>query len=163
MLERAREGWPEDDTVVEKWKVMRAALVDTALETLGRVRRSQPDWFRESEDIIRPYLQERNVAYTKWLANTNRQYLVKFREARSRARQAVRRVKNEWFRRKEKEAKRKHFRGKEVCQCIRDLQRGRRGRMAVRVNVDDEDDKPCVTTTNSRPGGGDILAGCSMF
>ena len=66
VLERAREGWPEDETVMEKWEVMRAALIDTALKTLGRVRSSQPDWFRESEDIIRPYLQERNVAYTKW-------------------------------------------------------------------------------------------------
>ena len=68
VLERAREGWPEDETVVEKWKVMRAALVE--------VRRSQPDWFHESEDIIRPYLQERNVAYAKWLVNNNGQYLV---------------------------------------------------------------------------------------
>ena len=64
--------------------MMRAALVDTALEILGRVRRSQLDWFSGSEDIVKPYLQERNVAYTKWLANNNIQYLVMFREARAR-------------------------------------------------------------------------------
>ena len=46
-----------------------------------------------------------------------------------------------------REAERKCFGGKRVWQCIRDLQRERRGRMAVKVvNVDDEDGKPCVTT-----------------
>ena len=40
---------------------------------------------------------------------------------------------------------------KEVWQCIRDLQRGKRGRMVVRVvTVDDEDGKPCVTTTEQQ-------------
>ena len=48
---------------------MRIALVDTAVKTLGRATRSQPDWFLDSEDYIRPYLQTRNVAYAKWVGH----------------------------------------------------------------------------------------------
>ena len=91
VVERAREEWPDEGTVEEKWRAMRTALVDTADEMLGRAKRSQPDWFLESEDTIRQFLQARNAAYTKWLSTGDRQELAKFREARGRARLAVRR------------------------------------------------------------------------
>ena len=45
----------------------------------------------------------------------------------------------------------KMFGGKDVWQCIRDLQRGRRGRMPTRVvTVDDEDSRTCTTTVEQR-------------
>ena len=84
VVERAREEWPDEETVEEKWRAMRTALVDTAGETLGKAKRSQPDWFLDAENTIRPFLQARNAAYTKWLATGDRQELVKFREARGR-------------------------------------------------------------------------------
>ena len=39
-------------------EAMRTALVDTADEMLGRTKRSQPDWFLESEDTIRPFSKQ---------------------------------------------------------------------------------------------------------
>ena len=99
VLERADRQWPEDGTAEDKWSVVRSALVDSAEETLGRARRRQPDWFVKSEDTIRPYLQMRNAAYTRWLASNNQCDLAEFREARGRARAAVRRSKSDWFRR----------------------------------------------------------------
>ena len=43
------------------------------------------------------------------------------------------------------------FAGKEVWQCIRDLQHGRRGRMPTRVvAVDNEDGRLCTTTTEQQ-------------
>ena len=151
VLERADRQWPEDGTAEDKWSVVRSALVDSAEETLGRARRRQPDWFVKSEDTIRPYLQMRNAAYTRWLASNNQCDLAEFREARGRARAAVRRSKSDWFRRVAAKVERERFGGKEVWQCIRDLQRGRRGRMPVRVvTVEDEDGRPCVTTSSQQ-------------
>ena len=40
VVEKAREEWPDDGTVEEKWRAVRRALVDTAVETLGRAMRS---------------------------------------------------------------------------------------------------------------------------
>ncbi len=50
-------------------EVMRSAMVDAAEKTLGTAVRRQPYWFMESEDIIRPCLQARNDAYTRWIAS----------------------------------------------------------------------------------------------
>ena len=104
VLERADRDWPDEGTAEEKWKVVKTALVDVAEKALGRARRRQPDWFQEYEDTIRPYIQARNDANTKWLASSDREDLVRFRQARGRARQAVRQAKNEWFRRKAEKA-----------------------------------------------------------
>ena len=49
----------------EKWKVMKSALVETATEILGKVRGSQPDWFRESEEVIIPYIKSMNTLYLR--------------------------------------------------------------------------------------------------
>ena len=63
----------------------------------------------------------------------------------------MRKAKDEWFKRKAQEAKKEKFGRKEVWQCIRDLQRGRRGRMPTRVvAVDDEDGRSCTTTTEQQ-------------
>jgi len=72
VLERAGMEWPEGGRAEEKWGVMRMALADMAEELLGRASRRQPDWFLESEDIIFPFLQARNKAYTRWLASSDR-------------------------------------------------------------------------------------------
>ena len=70
VLEKARAEWPEEQSAEKKWRVMRAAMVDTAGEVLGKViKKRQPDWFQESEDHLRPYLLARNNTYRKWLAS----------------------------------------------------------------------------------------------
>ena len=57
----------------------------------------------------------------------------------------IRSAKNEWFKRKAEGAERERFGGKYVWQCIRDMQRGERGRRPTRVvKVDDEEGRPCV-------------------
>ena len=66
--------------------------------------------------------------YSKWLGSHDKQDLVNFRVARGRARIMIRRVKNEWFRKKAEEAQKERFGDKKVWQCVRDLQCGRRGR-----------------------------------
>ena len=36
---------------------MKLALVESATKILGKVKGSQPDWFRESEEVISPYIK----------------------------------------------------------------------------------------------------------
>ena len=148
VLERARAEWPEEQSAQEKWRMMKAAMVDTAGEILGKVKKRQPDWFQASEDHLRSYLLARNSAYRKWLASADRKDLIWFREARGKARREVRREKEEWLKRKAQEAERERFWGKRLWDNIRDLQRAKRGRIPARVvTVQDEDGRPCDTTT----------------
>jgi len=71
-LQESRDGMARGRRAEEKWGVMRMALVDTALELLGKTSRRRPDWFHESEDIILPFLQARNKAYTSLFASSGR-------------------------------------------------------------------------------------------
>ena len=114
VLNRARPEWTEKDTVEDKWRVMRATLVDIAEEVLGKVKKRQPDWFLDSKDHLTSYLQARNSAYRKWLDSSDRQDLMSFREARGRAKREVKRAKQEWFKRKVEVAEKERFGGKRV-------------------------------------------------
>ena len=68
VLSRASEEWCDGASVDDKWSAVRSALVDSAEEVLGTVVRSQPDWFTDSLDELKPLLLSRNVAYAKWLS-----------------------------------------------------------------------------------------------
>ena len=116
---RARTGWPEDGTVEDKWQKIRSALITTSDELLGLASSRQPDWFKESESELTPYLIAKNDAYNTWLSREN---LTRFRQARYRARKAIRNAKNEWFKAKAMQIEEKRFGGKEVWKNIRDLQ-----------------------------------------
>ena len=94
---RTRTGWPEDRTVEDKWHKIRSALITTNDELLGLANSKQPDWFKESESELTPYLIAKNDAYNTWLS---REDLTRFRQARYRARKAIRNAKNEWFKAK---------------------------------------------------------------
>ena len=69
-----------------------------------------------------------------------------FAEMHSVVRRAVRDVKNSWFLTKAQEAECGKHKGKVVWNCIRDIQRGRRGLVPMRaVVVKDEEGNPCKT------------------
>lgn len=147
VLEKASEDWPVEGSVQEKWSVVCSALTEAADDVLGRVRNSQPDWFRESMEELKPLLQHRNDAYRRWLNSKKSVDLSRFKEARNASRRAVRNTKNRWFQEKAEEAERERFGGKKVWKCIRDMQRGRRGlRPSREVNIHNEDGEPCKTT-----------------
>ena len=61
---------------------------------------TKPDWFLESATDLKPVLQARNNAYKQWLASESKADLVKFQQARDKARQAIRNAKNTWFQQK---------------------------------------------------------------
>jgi len=144
VLERASASWPEDGTVEEKWKAVSAALTSAADGVLGTSSRRQPDWFSDSQSRLKPLLNNRNRAYTRWLQTGKAEDLVQFRKVRRDARRAVREARNLWFKEKAAAVEHNRFGGKEVWNCIRDMQRGKRGRVPSRmVTINDEAGLPC--------------------
>ena len=150
-LESVRKGlkekWDANGNVEGKWGVLSSAMCDAAKECLGYEDRRQPDWFRESEVDLNPLFAERNRLHTVWINNGGERNRKKYADARRAARRAVRGAKDAWFHRKASEAERGRNGGKIVWRCIRDIQRGRRGLVPVRVAaVKDEDGNACTTT-----------------
>ena len=81
VVKRARAGtaWSMEGGMDEKWAAVSGALMKSADALLGKVRGRQPDWFRESMGTMKPQLQSRNCAYTKWLATTKEEDLARFK------------------------------------------------------------------------------------
>ena len=126
---------------------MKTALRETAGSVLGSEGRWQPDWFRESEDALRPLFEERKRLHTMWLSTGQQRVRKKWLGARRAARKAMRRAKNAWFERKAAAAQKGRNKGKVVWRCIRDTQRGRRGLVPMRTAVvRDEDGAVCDTS-----------------
>ena len=109
VLKRSDVERPKEQAVEKKWRVMQAALVNTAAEVLGKEKKRKPDWFWDSEDHLRPYLQAWNSTYTKWLFSNKRQDLVKLMEARGKARRELYREKDNQFRKMAQEAETERF------------------------------------------------------
>ena len=94
------------DSVAEKWDVLKGALCDEAKAVLGYEDRKQPDWFRENEAALRSSMDERNRLYALWLSTGRLRDRKKHAEARRYVRQQVRAAKDAWFQRKAAEAER---------------------------------------------------------
>ena len=110
VLKRSEAEWPkEQEAVEEKWRAIQAALVNTAVEVLGKEKKRQPDWFQDSKDHLRPYLHAWNSMYRNWLFSNKRQDLVKFMEARGKAKRELYRAKDEWFRKTAQEAEMERY------------------------------------------------------
>ena len=146
VCESLKRNWNQTGTAHEKWIMMRNVMCSVARSVLGQAERREADWFRESEDVLRPLFEKRSRLFNQWLCSGKIWDKRKFVEARRIARKAVRDVKNRWFQTKAAEASAGRNGGKVVWKCIRDIQRSRRGLVPVRVTVvKDEDGRPCTT------------------
>ena len=88
---------PQNLTVEEQWSFLRDSLTTAAEHHLGFVRRSQPDWFVDSRDIIFPLLQARTLWYNKWVSSGSASDHVQFKTAQSKACAEVRSAKDHWL------------------------------------------------------------------
>ena len=143
---KVTEAWVNEGTVEEKWSATQSSLVRAAEEVLGHEERRQPDWFRDSAEVLEPLFDRRNLLYAKWLGSGNANDRQKFVKARQDARKAVRNAKDAWFRSKADVAQQRRFGGKEVWQSIRDMQRACRGLIPQRAGIiKDEEGQPCTS------------------
>ena len=97
VLERLSRCWAEADSVQKKCKAMKNVMCEVGKSVLGQTRRRETDWFRESEDILRPLFEARSSSFTQWLSYEKERDRKKFVVTRRVARKAVREVKNKWF------------------------------------------------------------------
>ena len=112
-------SWDQAGTAKEKWNVMRDAMCSAARSELGLADRREADWFRESEDVLRPLFEKRNKLSTQWMCSGKSRDKSKLVEARRAVRRTVREVKNQWFQAKAAEASGGRNGGKMVWKCIR--------------------------------------------
>ena len=144
--DRARELWREKGRVEDKWGAVKAALCETAEVVVGFEVRKQPDWFHESEAAIKPSLEERNKLYSLWQSTGQERDRKKIALSCTQVGHEIKEAKNWWFQMKVSEAQRSRFGGKVVWRCSRDIRRGRRGLVPVRmVTVMDEEENACNT------------------
>ena len=64
VCDRVQKLWKEDSLIDEKWKCLKTALAEPGESTK---KRKHADWFRESENVLKPLLDERNRMYSQWL------------------------------------------------------------------------------------------------
>ena len=151
VLDDVKSAWPEEGTINEKWTTVRSALVKTAENLLGLAGRRQPDWFQESIDVLKPYIQLRNSKYAKWLATKKQEDLNSFKQTRREVRSVIRNAKNNWFKRKAEEVQKERFGGKKVWKSIRDMQRGQKGLLPSKtVVINDENGVPCSSPSEQQ-------------
>ena len=132
----------DNDTVVDPQK----GLIEVSLETLGSKQQRQPDWLSDNAEILELLFQQRNNWYAKWLSSGSSGDKETFARASRDARRAVRHAKNGWFLRKAQKAQQGRFGGKEVWQCIRDMQHACTGLVPVRSGtIKDELGNPCTS------------------
>jgi hypothetical protein len=114
--------WDESNNVKEGWNTLKTALCDGVKVELGYENRRQPDWFRESEEHLKPLFSERNWLQDLWLSTGKKIYQRKHRVARRSVRREMRAAKNTWFQCKALEAEsRRHSEKLIIWKCIRDI------------------------------------------
>ena len=118
VLERAEDEWCDEAGVEGQWSAVKSALVSTE-KVLGRTGHLQPGWFQESIEALQPLLVARNAGYSRWLGTGRMEDLSKFQQARSTAKRAIRKAKNDWFQEKAREIEREVWGGR----CGRSLER----------------------------------------
>ena len=131
-LPKGKFVFAASDLMGQNWD---QAMCSAARSEMGQAGRREADWFRESEDALRPLFEKKRQLFTQWLCSGMVRDKRKFVEARRVARRTVREVKNKWFQAKAADASAGRNGGKVVWKCIRDIQRSRRGLVPVRVAV----------------------------
>ncbi len=148
LAEELLSKWDHSAGVDQKWEALRDAITTAACSTLGFNKRRQPDWFRESKDVIQPFLEKRSKAYDSWIKHGQQKdiFYSQFKGARSEARHAVVKAKEDWILAKAQEATANRFDGSVVWRCIADLQSAGTGLCPTRVSsVTDESGRLCVS------------------
>ena len=132
--------------VEERWCVIRDALVHAGHQHLGFACRCQPDWFTSSQEVLAPLFRDRRLAYNAWVASQSPNDHAKFKAARSKARAATRRAKNDWLAdiAQQAESGRVACHGGSVWLTIHSIQRCFRGlRPIPATSLKNEDGQPC--------------------
>ena len=73
-----RELWNSGSSIEEKWESVKSAIWESVELVLGRTKKRNPDWFKESSHLLKLLFAERNRLYIKWLNTGRRVYKKRF-------------------------------------------------------------------------------------
>ena len=67
-LEEELSDWSLcESTAEEYWKHLRSCITSSAEESIGRGVCSNPEWFEESVNVMKPLIEEKNQAHSRYL------------------------------------------------------------------------------------------------
>ena len=64
---------PHDNecTADQNWKILKDCILKTGEETVGQARKTQPDWFLESSEVLHPLIEAKNRAHNHMLKSNS--------------------------------------------------------------------------------------------
>ena len=131
MLEMLDQDWVKNGSTSQKLSVLVESTIAAAEQCLSSEVKRSPDWFKESEDLIKPALEKRNTLMKVWLesgAEADRKNLA---QQKGKVQRLMRQAKNQWFQQKAAEIELKLARSRSPWKSIRQLQSAKFGRKPV--------------------------------
>jgi len=134
-------GWSlSDDTAEEYWNHLISCITSSAEESIGRGVRSNPEWFEESFNVLKPLIEKKNQAHSRYLQVGTRFCKQTFRRLQCIVQKAVSKAKREWILKVATEGEEAVKDGRTTWDCMRKLQRVHGGRRPVRQTAVLKDD-----------------------
>ena len=99
-MENACEHAPDIDenrNVKEAWDAACTDIQGVASRVLGHGKRRQPDWFLESQSILEPLIEEKQLIHERMLVNDSASTRREFRAAQKSVSREVCRAKERWI------------------------------------------------------------------
>ena len=169
MLDAELEGaWSHEPSLDDWWTTIKTTTIKVAEDCLGRESRRQPEWFRDSQAELEPFLLERDRLFAVWVSTRKVSDCNAYKCARSSARREVRRVKRGWLLNKAQDCKRFSLTSKGGWECIRHIQAAFQGlkpkvTTAIKNSMGQVCDTPEATNMRWREHFGRVLNIVSDF
>ena len=118
--------------VEDSWHALRSCIVSSAETSIGRGKRSDPEWFTESSETLNPLIEAKNKAHLKFLQIGTRSCRQRFRKCQRMVKKAVDKAKEKWILTIATEGEEAVKDGRVRWNCVHRLQRISAGRRPVR-------------------------------
>ena len=79
------------------WDSLRSTIHQTALDTFGLKQRQNPDWYRDSHDVLKPALEQKRKSLLKVKSRPTRQAIADYRLSKATAQRTVRQCVREYW------------------------------------------------------------------
>ena len=120
------------ESAEHNWKNLKRCILTAAELSIGRAKKSQPDWFLESAHTIIPLLESKNRAHNKLLQYGSPAHRKEFRRHQRKVKVAIDKAKEEWIQKVALEGENSTKDGRTRWKSIRKLQMAHAGRKPTR-------------------------------
>ena len=119
-------------TAEECWNQLQSSIISSAEGSIGRGYRSNPEWFEDNVDLLKPLIDKKNEALQKWLQRDTRSRKQSFCRLQRAVQKAVNKAKEEWIKKVASDAEAAVKDGRVRWNNIHRLQQVHGGRRLVR-------------------------------